>query len=152
MHRHSDFLVLTQNNCLVDFSSLKGCDNLVVVDVSRNRIVKLDGLHKLTKLVSLNLSGNRIERLDSSAAQELKACPSLANLDLSDNGISFVSIDSHMEIPDPRRFFLASTPNLRCLSLDVTGIQNLSTSSLEISLPHLVRLNNSQIRGISQIE
>ena len=56
------------------------------MDLSYNRIGKLDGLEDLRNLESLNLSRNVLT--DGAAIQELTKCPKLHTVDLTHNQLS----------------------------------------------------------------
>ena len=45
-------------NQIVDIDSLKGLDNLVILDLSKNQLTNVKALGELTKLRSLNLLDN----------------------------------------------------------------------------------------------
>jgi Leucine-rich repeat (LRR) protein len=57
--------------------------NLVTLNLSHNRLKKIEGISNLHQLKTLDVSHNIISELEGFA--EIKTCPSLTSVDLSNN-------------------------------------------------------------------
>ncbi|CAD8095843.1 unnamed protein product [Paramecium sonneborni] len=76
------------NHNLIDkIENISALQDLVTLNLSHNSIKKIENLASLTKLQSLNLSHNQLT--DYESLRELKFCPSILNLDLSNNHINY---------------------------------------------------------------
>lgn len=78
----------------------------MTLNLSHNRIKKIDGLADLVSLKTLDVSHNLI--VDIADCEQVVELPALTNLDLRDN-----QIDTHKEIPS----FFAQMDRLTCLYL-----------------------------------
>lgn len=97
-------LQLSHNNIsTIEEDPFKDCTSLTYLDLSYNKIAKMERLFYISQLHSLNLSGNQIEVIEN-----LEGCVSLKQLNLSNNKLRSIYIRS---------------PIPRLVSLDLSGNQ-----------------------------
>jgi len=135
-----------QNNDIQQIEGLEANLELRILDLSSNRISRIENLSHLKQLTHLNLENNAITSL--SQTSQLSSLPSLTQLNLSRNQISFD--------PSPAAFFRAATPSLKCLYLQGNASLRPLTDlrpSLIACLPQLTYLDtrpvSAQERGLS---
>lgn len=66
---------------------LEELTNLVTLNLSHNRIKKIEGISTLTSLKTLDVSHNIITEIEG--VKEVVSCPSLTSFDISNNYIEF---------------------------------------------------------------
>ena len=116
---------------------------LVTLNLSHNRIKKIEGISTLTALKTLDVSHNIITDIEN--VKEITTCPSLTSLDLSNNYIEF----SEEIVP-----FFSSVDNLLCLYLKgnpcVRKI-NMYRKRLTIGMKNLHYLDDRPIFEIERL-
>jgi dynein assembly factor 1, axonemal len=70
-------------NLIRRIEGLENLQNLVMIDLSNNRLTKLEGLSQCINLSTLNVSRNALSNAES--ISHLLDCPSLLNLDITNN-------------------------------------------------------------------
>jgi|JI6StandDraft_1071083.scaffolds.fasta_scaffold02593_21 dynein assembly factor 1 len=123
------------NNAITTIENLSYCRQMVTLYLNNNIIKKIEGLDNLELLCILNLSHNRIERIEGLAslrklnslaishnllttAESLEGigeCPSVANLDLSNNEIECQEevLTLLSQLPELAVLYLKNTPLAR---------------------------------------
>jgi len=76
-----------QNNIIEKIEGLDELTNLRALNLSHNRLTKIENLEKLTNLENLDVSNNYLE--NSEAIRGLTECPSLTNINLSNNATKY---------------------------------------------------------------
>lgn len=120
------------NNGFLEIEGLDALTKLKQLYLNNNNIKRMERLGHLTQLVTLNLSHNHIERVDglselvnlknlflnnnsllsAESIRNLTQCPSLTNLDLSDNHIeaSESILDTFIALPALACLYLKGNP------------------------------------------
>ena len=117
--------------------------NLVTLNLSYNRLKKIEGISTLVSLKNLDVSHNIIADLDG--FQEVKTCPSLTSLDLSNNII---------DCPDEIVPFFSEVQNLLCLYLKGNPcVRKISTyrKRLTVAMKNLYYLDDRPIFEIERL-
>lgn len=117
--------------------------NLVTLNLSYNRLKKIEGISTLTQLKSLDVAHNIISDMDG--IEELKTCLSLTSVDLSNN-----QLDCSEEIVP----FFTELQNLLCLYLKGNPcVRKISTyrKRLTVGMKNLYYLDDRPVFEIERI-
>ncbi len=130
------FLYL-HNNMIKKIENLDNLGNLVSLNLSNNQITKIENLSGLKKLETFNLNNNRLGSPDD--IKGLVECPSIKDLDMSNNQITFG--EQLLEI-------FGQMSNLACLYLKGNPlIENFPgyRKKMVCLLPSLKHMDNKQV-------
>ena len=153
--------IINHNLTYIDLSSLQQHPEIILLDLSLNRLIDIDltPLEACKNLSILNLTSNELEQIN---LQFILKTPELKYLDLSNNRLTEISLEPlsvcrNLDTLDlGGNFFgkidlkaLESCTQMECLTIDGTNIHSLDLSPLESceKLEHLI-LNDNRIRAL----
>ena len=138
MHRELVLLDLSLNRLeQIDLAPLEACRNLSILNLTSNELTQIDlePLSNCSKLKYLDLSNNRLIEID---LEPLAVCSKLDTLDLGGNYFGSIDLSA-----------LGSCVQMECLTIDGTNIRSLDLSPLAscVGLEHLI-LNDCKIKSL----
>ncbi|MGY5875918.1 MAG: leucine-rich repeat protein [Candidatus Thorarchaeota archaeon] len=153
--------IIGRNLTGIDLSPLRLFSDIVLLDLSLNRLESIDlgPLEACRNLSILNLTSNELANIDLGP---ISNCPDLKYLDLSNNKLSTIDLGplaacSNLDTLDLGGNFvgsieleaLSSCTQMECLTIDATNLETLDLSPLESceNLEHLI-LDQSKIRSL----
>lgn len=157
------------NNGIVDIKELAELERLEEINLNNNKIEAVDSLNVLPELAILRVENNLIDFNQVEKIQGFKALrelyaksnricktkplgtlESLVFLDISDNNLGNMILDTSCEIDKPDFTFLKEIPSLRTLLARSNGLDSLE-SIQDVDIKHLQELDFSD-NLISSIE